>query len=138
MLNTSEDILILVDEAHRTQAGDLHANMMRALPNAARIGFTGTPIIMGDKKLTHDIFGEYIDRYTIQEAEQDGATVPILYEGRTAKGAVKEGALQSLKDEIPLLRDRHLRVVDVLRGQGVDDLEDHPAAASYRRVRGRP
>jgi type I restriction enzyme R subunit len=92
VLNTSEDILILVDEAHRTQTGDLHANMMRALPNAARIGFTGTPIIMGDKKRTHDIFGEYIDRYTIKEAEQDGATVPILYEGRTAKGAIKEGA----------------------------------------------
>lgn len=92
VLNTSEDVLILVDEAHRTQAGDLHANMMRALPNAARIGFTGTPIIMGDKKRTHDIFGEYIDRYTIKEAEQDGATVPILYEGRTAKGAIKEGA----------------------------------------------
>ncbi|TDO10503.1 MULTISPECIES: DEAD/DEAH box helicase family protein [Halomonas] len=62
VLNESEDILILVDEAHRTQAGDLHTNMMRALPNAARIGFTGTPIIMGDKKRTHDIFGEYIDR----------------------------------------------------------------------------
>ncbi|WP_284893330.1 type I restriction endonuclease subunit R [Cobetia amphilecti] len=92
VLNTSEDILIMVDEAHRTQAGDLHANMMRALPNAARIGFTGTPIIMGDKKRTHDIFGEYIDRYTIKEAEEDGATVPILYEGRTAKGAIKEGA----------------------------------------------
>ncbi|MBF58273.1 MAG: restriction endonuclease subunit R [Halomonas sp.] len=92
VLNESEDILILVDEAHRTQAGDLHANMMRALPNAARIGFTGTPIIMGDKKRTHDIFGEYIDRYTIKEAEQDGATVPILYEGRTAKGAIKDGA----------------------------------------------
>ncbi|WP_346796702.1 type I restriction endonuclease subunit R [Halomonas sp. Bachu 37] len=92
VLNTSEDILVLVDEAHRTQAGDLHANMMRALPNAARIGFTGTPIIMGDKKRTHDIFGEYIDRYTIKEAEQDGATVPILYEGRTAKGAIKDGA----------------------------------------------
>ncbi|MBF8221460.1 type I restriction endonuclease subunit R [Halomonas sp. 328] len=92
VLNTSEEILILVDEAHRTQAGDLHANMMRALPNAARIGFTGTPIIMGDKKRTHDIFGEYIDRYTIKEAEQDGATVPILYEGRTAKGAIKDGA----------------------------------------------
>lgn len=91
-LNKSEDVLILVDEAHRTQAGDLHGNMLRALPNAARIGFTGTPIIMGDKKRTHDIFGEYIDRYTIKEAEQDGATVPILYEGRTAKGAIKDGA----------------------------------------------
>nr|WP_299242945.1 type I restriction endonuclease subunit R [uncultured Halomonas sp.] len=92
VLNTSEDILILVDEAHRTQAGDLHANMMRALPNTARIGFTGTPIIMGDKKRTSAIFGEEIDRYTIKEAERDGATVPILYEGRTAKGAIKNGA----------------------------------------------
>src|SRR5690606_34181741 len=87
-----ENILILIDEAHRTQAGDLHANLMAALPNAARIGFTGTPIIMGKKKYTHDIFGEFIDRYTIKEAEEDGAIVPILYEGRTAKGALKDGA----------------------------------------------
>jgi type I restriction enzyme, R subunit len=86
VLNESPDILVLVDEAHRTQAGDLHANLLQALPNCARIGFTGTPIIMGDKKRTHDIFGEFIDRYTIKEAERDGATVPILYEGRTAKG----------------------------------------------------
>ncbi|WP_304525722.1 type I restriction endonuclease subunit R [Halomonas sp. I5-271120] len=117
VLNTSEDILILVDEAHRTQAGDLHANMLRALPNAARIGFTGTPIIMGDKKRTHDIFGEYIDRYTIKEAEQDGATVPILYEGRTAKGAIKEGASldglfedlfrEHTKDELEAIRKKY-------------------------------
>lgn len=90
--NANENILILIDEAHRTQAGDLHANLMAALPNAARIGFTGTPIIMGKKKYTHDIFGEFIDRYTIKEAEEDGAIVPILYEGRTAKGALKDGA----------------------------------------------
>ena len=69
----------------------LHANLMKALPNAARIGFTGTPIIMGDKKRTHEIFGEFIDRYTITQSEEDGATVPILYEGRTAKGAVSDG-----------------------------------------------
>ena len=47
---------------------------------------------MGDKKRTHEIFGEFIDKYTIKEAEADGATVPVLYEGRTAKGAVKDGA----------------------------------------------
>jgi type I restriction enzyme R subunit len=47
---------------------------------------------MGDKKRTHEIFGEFIDRYTIREAEADGAIVPILYEGRTAHGAVKDGA----------------------------------------------
>ncbi|MGM0703348.1 MAG: type I restriction endonuclease subunit R [Pseudomonadota bacterium] len=114
VLNTSEDILILVDEAHRTQAGDLHANMMRALPNAARIGFTGTPIIMGDKKRTHDIFGEYIDRYTIKEAEQDGATVPILYEGRTAKGAIKEGAsLDGLFED--LFRDHSKEELEAIK-----------------------
>lgn len=92
LLNTSEDILVLVDEAHRTQAGDLHANLLSGIPNCARIGFTGTPIIMGDKKRTHEIFGEFIDKYTIKEAEADGATVPILYEGRTVNGAVRDGS----------------------------------------------
>ncbi|WP_311948739.1 type I restriction endonuclease subunit R [Halomonas piscis] len=114
VLNTSEDILILVDEAHRTQAGDLHANMMRAMPNAARIGFTGTPIIMGDKKRTHDIFGEYIDRYTIKESEQDGATVPILYEGRTAKGAIKDGtSLDGLFED--LFRDHSKEELEAIK-----------------------
>lgn len=92
VLNEDETIVVVVDEAHRTQAGDLHANLMAALPNCARIGFTGTPIIMGEKKRTTQIFGEFIDKYTIREAEADGATVPVLYEGRTAEGAVKDGA----------------------------------------------
>ncbi len=92
LLNEDAGILVLVDEAHRTQAGDLHANLLAGLPNCARIGFTGTPIIMGEKKRTHEIFGEFIDRYTIKEAEADGATVPVLYEGRTANGAIKDGA----------------------------------------------
>lgn len=92
VLNEDDSILVLVDEAHRTQAGDLHANLLAGLPNCARIGFTGTPIIMGDKKRTHEIFGEFIDRYTIKEAEADGATVPVLYEGRTANGAIKDGS----------------------------------------------
>ncbi|MBK6471217.1 MAG: type I restriction endonuclease subunit R [Betaproteobacteria bacterium] len=92
VLNEDEAILVLVDEAHRSQAGDLQAALLAGLPNCARIGFTGTPILMGDKKRTHEIFGEFIDRYTIREAEADGAIVPILYEGRTAHGAVKDGA----------------------------------------------
>lgn len=92
VLNQDESILVMIDEAHRTQAGDLHANLLAGLPNAVRIGFTGTPIIMGDKKRTHEIFGAFIDKYTIKEAEADGATVPVLYEGRTAQGAIKDGA----------------------------------------------
>lgn len=105
VLNEDDSILVLVDEAHRTQAGDLHANLLAGLPNCARIGFTGTPIIMGEKKRTHEIFGEFIDRYTIKEAEADGATVPVLYEGRTANGAIKDGAsLDELFED--LFRDR--------------------------------
>lgn len=87
-LNTSESILVLVDEAHRSQASVLHANLMAALPNAARIGFTGTPIIMGQRKRTLAIFGDYLDRYTLAQSEDDGSTVPILYEGRTTDAAV--------------------------------------------------
>ncbi|WP_303900769.1 type I restriction endonuclease subunit R [Thiohalomonas denitrificans] len=114
VLNESEDILVMVDEAHRTQAGDLHANLLQALPNCARIGFTGTPIIMGDKKRTHDIFGEFIDRYTIKEAERDGSTVPILYEGRTATGAVKEGgSLDDLFED--LFRERTREELEAIK-----------------------
>jgi len=89
-LNDSEKILVLVDEAHRSHTRTLHRNLRKALPNAAIIGFTGTPILRKDKKETREIFGEFIDRYVLQDAELDGATVPILYEGRTADGIVKD------------------------------------------------
>jgi type I restriction enzyme R subunit len=92
VLDTSEDVVVLVDEAHRTQASTLHANLVKALPNCARIGFTGTPIIMGRRKYTSSIFGDYLDRYTILESQADGATLPILYEGRTTKAAVRDAA----------------------------------------------
>jgi type I restriction enzyme R subunit len=88
VLNESEKILILVDECHRSHTKTFHANLMQALPNAAKIGFTGTPILRRDSGRTRDIFGEFIDRYTIKEGEADGATLPILYEGRTADGLV--------------------------------------------------
>ncbi len=90
MLNESEEILVLVDEAHRSHTRTLHRNLHKALPNAAIIGFTGTPIFSKEKPETREIFGEFIDKYILQEAELDGATVPILYEGRTADGFVKD------------------------------------------------
>ncbi len=89
--NTDESIVVLVDEAHRSHGNSLHAALQKALPECARIGFTGTPILMGDKKPTHNIFGSFLDRYTLKEAEADGSVVPILYEGRTAAGAVADG-----------------------------------------------
>lgn len=100
VLNESEDVLVLVDEAHRSQSSDLHANLLRGLPNCARIGFTGTPILMGDRKRTHEIFGPFIDRYTIKQSEQDGSTVPILYEGHKTEMAVDDGrTLDQLFDD---------------------------------------
>jgi type I restriction enzyme R subunit len=87
-LNESESILVMVDEAHRSHGSSLHANLMNALPSAARIGFTGTPIIMGKRKRTLEIFGGYLDRYTLTESEADGSTVPIFYEGKTTDVAV--------------------------------------------------
>jgi type I restriction enzyme, R subunit len=92
VLDTSEDIVVLVDEAHRSQGSALHANLLKGLPNCARIGFTGTPIIMGRRKYTYTIFGDYLDRYTILQSEADGATLPILYEGRTTKAALRDAS----------------------------------------------
>ncbi|MGH3517541.1 MAG: type I restriction endonuclease subunit R [Micromonosporaceae bacterium] len=89
-LDTSTEVLVLVDEAHRSHSSTLHAALRKALPNAARVGFTGTPIIMGDKTKTHTIFGDYLDRYDIRQSEEDGATVPILYEGRTTRGGIND------------------------------------------------
>ncbi|MFC3603162.1 type I restriction endonuclease subunit R [Deinococcus soli (ex Cha et al. 2016)] len=91
VLNASPDVLVLVDEAHRSHGKDQHAQLRAALPNAALIGFTGTPIITGEQKKTHEIFGPAIDTYTILQSQEDGATVPILYEGRTLKAFLKDG-----------------------------------------------
>lgn len=91
VLNDDEAILVLVDEAHRSQSSALHANLLRALPNCARIGFTGTPIMLADRKRTQEIFGDFIDIYTIRQSEADEATVPILYEGRTTEAGVAGG-----------------------------------------------
>lgn len=90
-LNADESIVVLIDEAHRSHGSALHMNLLEALPNCARIGFTGTPIIMGKRKKTTQIFGSFIDKYLIADAERDGAVVQIFYEGHTVKGAVRDG-----------------------------------------------
>ncbi|WP_194891169.1 type I restriction endonuclease subunit R [Catenulispora pinisilvae] len=88
----SADILVIVDEAHRSHTAALHAFLTAAVPNAARIGFTGTPIVRSRTKTTVDIFGPYLDRYRIEESERDGATVRILYEGRTGPANIVDRA----------------------------------------------
>jgi type I restriction enzyme R subunit len=88
----SPNIFVLIDEAHRTQHGVFNVNMERVLPNACFVVFTGTPL-MKKQKNTAEKFGGIIDTYTIVEAEQDGAIVPILYEGRLALQDVNKTAL---------------------------------------------
>ena len=80
-LSEAANIFVMVDEAHRTQYRSLAANMRQALPNACFLGFTGTPIDKKDRS-TLRTFGPYIDTYTIEQAVQDKATVPIFYESR--------------------------------------------------------
>ena len=80
-LSEAANIFVMVDEAHRTQYRSLAANMRQALPNACFLGFTGTPIDKKDRS-TLRTFGPYIDTYTIEQAVQDEATVPIFYESR--------------------------------------------------------
>lgn len=124
VLNESEEILVLVDEAHRSHTRALHRNLRKALPNAAIIGFTGTPILSKEKTETREIFGEFIDKYILQESELDGATVPILYEGRTAEGLVKDApGLDQLfedmfrdytPDELAVIKAKYATEGDVL------------------------
>jgi len=81
--NESSNIFVLVDESHRTQYGLMHAKMKKVLPNACYIGFSGTPL-MKKEKSTARKFGGIIDSYTMDQAVEDGAVVPIIYEGRAA------------------------------------------------------
>jgi type I restriction enzyme R subunit len=79
-----DDIIVISDEAHRTQAGKFARNMRLALPNASFIGFTGTPLFKYDH-LTKRIFGGYISRYDFKRSEEDGSTVKLIYENRGEK-----------------------------------------------------
>lgn len=97
VLNESSKIIILSDEAHRTQYGGLGVAINTALPNAAKVGFTGTPLIKSQK--TQNAFGSYIDTYTIDQAVKDGATNQIVYEGREAVLKVTGDSLDGLFDE---------------------------------------
>ena len=86
-LNTSPHILVMTDEAHRSQYSKLAANLDKGIPQATRIGYTGTPI---DK--TEKVFGDYIDKYTMRQSIADGVTLEIVYEGRTHNAEVADKA----------------------------------------------
>lgn len=79
-----DDIIVVSDEAHRTQAGKFARNMRLALPNASFIGFTGTPLFKHDQ-LTKRIFGDYVSKYDFKRSEEDRSTVKLIYENRGEK-----------------------------------------------------
>src|SRR6185312_9571484 len=126
LLSERANIVVIADEAHRTQYGfeaktrylkDKHGNeigtkisygfakhMHDALPNATFIGFTGTPVESTDKN-TQTVFGEYVDVYDISQAVADGATVPIYYESRLAKIHLKEDEMEKIDEELSIVAE---------------------------------
>ncbi len=80
-LSDRSDIIVITDEAHRTQYDILAFNMRNALPNAAFIGFTGTPLMVGEEK-TRQVFGDYVSTYNFRQSVEDGTTVALYYENR--------------------------------------------------------
>ena len=82
LLCDRSDVIVLTDEAHRSQYDTLALNMRSALPKAMFMAFTGTPLIAGEER-TKEVFGEYVSIYDFQQSIEDGATVPLFYENRT-------------------------------------------------------
>ena len=80
-LTQRDDVIVMTDEAHRSQYDIFAGNMRQALPNAAFIGFTGTPLMAGEEK-TREVFGDYVSVYNFRDAIEDQATVPLYYENR--------------------------------------------------------
>lgn len=134
-LNTSDKILVMTDEAHRTQYSLLKANLDRALPNAVHIGFTWTPI---DK--TEETFWDYIDKYTMRQAIDDGVTLEIVYEWRTHSADVndKEWMNQmfhdvfkdyTAKEKIEILwyatRKAYLEAEETIKAKAIDMVEHY-------------
>ena len=82
-ISDRDDIIVITDEAHRSQYDVFALNMRNALPHAAFLGFTGTPLIAGEEERTREVFGDYVSVYDFARSIEDGATVPLYYENRT-------------------------------------------------------
>lgn len=98
-LSDRRDIIVITDEAHRTQYDTLALNMRNALPYAGFLGFTGTPLIAGEER-TKEVFGDYVSVYNFAQSVEDGATVPLYYENRIPELQLTN---QNLGDELEQL-----------------------------------
>lgn len=96
--NASDQLIVLVDEGHRSQGGENHERMRKALPNAAFVAFTGTPLLKDDK--TRNKFGPILHAYTMQRAVEDGAVTPLVYEERQPIVDINEAAIDAWFEKI--------------------------------------
>ena len=120
VLSERDDIVVITDEAHRTQYDTLAANMRLTLPNAAYLGFTGTPLIAGEQEETRRVFGDYVSVYNFRDSIADGATVPLYYENRTPE-------LQLTNDDF----DDELE--DLLEAAELDEAQEGAVARRFSR-----
>ena len=114
------DVLIMSDEAHRTQYGIFADNMVKLLPTASRIGFTGTPLFIDDN-ITVRAFGDYVSVYDFKRAVEDGATVPLFYENRGEK-------ILDLKN--PEITDR---ILDAIDNADIDDNQQEKLEREFKK-----
>ena len=105
VLTDRDDIIVMVDEAHRTQYKDLAENMRTALPNANFIAFTGTPLL-GAKRLTNQWFGDYVSEYNFAQSVEDGSTVPLFYSRRVPEVGLQNDFLDD--DVVDIIEDENL------------------------------
>lgn len=114
VLSERSDIIVITDEAHRSQYDQLAANMRVALPNAAFIGFTGTPLIQGEESRTREVFGDYVSVYDFAQSVRDGATVPLYYESRKPELQLNADELKTelddLLDEVELSEEQEKKL----------------------------
>ncbi len=114
VLSERSDIIVITDEAHRSQYDQLAANMRAALPNAAFIGFTGTPLIHGEESRTREVFGDYVSVYDFAQSVRDGATVPLYYESRKPELQLNadelKAELNDLLDDVELSEEQEKRL----------------------------
>jgi type I restriction enzyme R subunit len=100
VLSERENIIVMTDEAHRSQYDTLALNMRSALPKASFIGFTGTPLIEGEEQETKKTFGDYVSIYDFKQSVEDGATVPLFYENRIPELQLNNEALEEDLDNL--------------------------------------
>src|SRR3989304_6592696 len=101
-LSDRSDIIVITDEAHRSQYDTFAQNMRKALPNASFIGFTGTPLLKQGEEKTRETFGDYVSVYNFGQSVKDGSTVPLYYENRVAK---LENVNPQLEEELGKIMD---------------------------------